>query len=523
MAITPNSDLYLIKCPLELDNRNQITFTSESDQANYFINLPHLLIEDITYQRKDSIIRYPAHIDSIIEYNYCMYKNKKYSNKWFYAYITGIRYINDNMTEISIKTDVFQTWQLELMYKQSFIEREHVNDDTIGSNTIPENLELGEYISTKLQPSNYRTNLDTCFCIATSSSLFTSYSTFNEILPTGLYYYGLTSLQGVRDVIKMYDDRGKGDAIYSVFVIPKMFFTSWSTSEGINGQISQSVRFDSNAIEITVTRPNYLGNDYIPKNNKLFTYPYSYLQVSNHNGTIVNYFWELFNNLLNGTDIKFNLRGAFSIGGSFTLEPVDYRNILNNHDDNLVMGKYPVGGWNSDPFTNWLTQNSVNNAIAGITAGVEIVGGVAMLATGAGAVAGAGMIASGSLAVANTLGQVYQHSIQPNQAGGNTNVGDYSFTYDLTSFEFKCMSIRNEYAKIIDDYFSMYGYKVNTLKVPNISGRSNWNFVRTIGANIEGDIPQEDLQEIKTLFDNGITLWHTVDDFLDYSKNNLII
>ena len=61
-----------------------------------------------------------------------MYKNENYSNKWFYAFITGMRYINDNVTEISIATDVFQTWQFDLIYKQSFIEREiiPVADDT---------------------------------------------------------------------------------------------------------------------------------------------------------------------------------------------------------------------------------------------------------------------------------------------------------------------------------------------------------------------------------------------------------
>ena len=28
-----------------------------------------------SYQRKDNIIRFPVHIDTIINYDYCMYKN----------------------------------------------------------------------------------------------------------------------------------------------------------------------------------------------------------------------------------------------------------------------------------------------------------------------------------------------------------------------------------------------------------------------------------------------------------------
>lgn len=57
-----------------------------------------------------------------------------------------MRYVNDNMTEITIATDVFQTWQFNLNYKKMFVEREHVNDDIVGLHTVPENVETGEYI-----------------------------------------------------------------------------------------------------------------------------------------------------------------------------------------------------------------------------------------------------------------------------------------------------------------------------------------------------------------------------------------
>lgn len=127
MAIQPNTNLYLLKCPLELSNKHQLTFTNKNQQFEYFSNLENLEIERISYQRKDSVIRYPAHIDSLLEYNYCMYQNDNYSNKWFYAFIVNMEYVNDNMTNIYIKTDVFQTWQFDLIYKQSFIEREMIN------------------------------------------------------------------------------------------------------------------------------------------------------------------------------------------------------------------------------------------------------------------------------------------------------------------------------------------------------------------------------------------------------------
>ena len=69
----------------------------------------------------------------------------------------------------------------------------------------------------------------------------------------------------------------------------------------------------------------------------------------------------------------------------------------------------------------------------------------------------------------------------------------------------------------------MFGYKINKVKTPNITGRQNWNYVKTINCNFEGDIPQTDLRIIKTMFDNGVTLWHNPATIYNYSASNNII
>ena len=90
-------------------------------------------------------------------------------------------------------------------------------------------------------------------------------------------------------------------------------------------------------------------------------------------------------------------------------------------------------------------------------------------------------------------------------------------------FTYTPMSVKAEYAKICDSFFSMFGYEVNTVKTPNITGRTNWNYVKTVGCYIQADIPQEDLEEIKTMFDKGITFWHNPSTFMDYTQNNAIV
>lgn len=146
--IIPNTEIRLLHVPFEIDNQNELTFTSKQAQEEYFLSLEGLTEDDASYQRKDNIIRFPAILDDILMYNYCMYKNENYSDKWFYAFITDMQYINDNLTYITIETDVFQTWQFDIIYKKMFVEREHVSkaDDIIGKYTFPENLETGEYI-----------------------------------------------------------------------------------------------------------------------------------------------------------------------------------------------------------------------------------------------------------------------------------------------------------------------------------------------------------------------------------------
>ena len=145
MIVVPDSDIILIKSPLKLDNYNQITFNNTTSQYNYFISLPHLEYDGCTYQRKDGVIRYATgdnlRFEDLLQYNYCIYKNDSYKDKWFYAFVTDIKYINDGMSEVTIETDAFQTWQFDLNYMNSFIEREHVSNDTIGLHTLTEGLE----------------------------------------------------------------------------------------------------------------------------------------------------------------------------------------------------------------------------------------------------------------------------------------------------------------------------------------------------------------------------------------------
>ena len=79
MAVTPQTNIRLLKTPFEIDNKNQLTFASENAQKTYFLSLPYIEEDNCTYQRKDNVIRFPAHIDKIILINGFMLLLRKWN------------------------------------------------------------------------------------------------------------------------------------------------------------------------------------------------------------------------------------------------------------------------------------------------------------------------------------------------------------------------------------------------------------------------------------------------------------
>lgn len=521
-AITPQTDLKLLKCPIESDNRNQLTFANETAQRNYFNSLPKLEVYNFTYQRKDSVIRYPAHIDTILTYNYVMYQNDAYTNKWFYAFITKMEYVNDNMTLITIKTDVYQTWQFDMTWKRSFIEREHVNDDTIGLHTVPEGLETGAYKVYEHQTDSY--NDDLCYITLSTvgPSDLESYdlNVYNGIITPGIYCkWDSTSMNNLKTFINNLNRAGKIDALVSMFIAP-----TWiAPSQGIYVDTGSDVPLRN----IDISRITDLDG-YVPHNNKMLCYPYCFVNLSNAMGLVKTYKQEKWNPN-NPNAMGVTMKGVLTPGGSIRVYPVNYNGERDNYDESITIGKFPQVAWYNDLYTNWQTQNGVNigglqlsATDAGKVKGLLQIGvGTAMLSSGN--IIGGQFIGGGISDIYNSVQEEYQHSLIPNGVEGNINSGDVSTMIGINCLHFYKMGVTSEYARICDRYLDMYGYKVNTIKIPNITGRTNWNYVKTIGANIEGDIPEEDMNELKTLFNNGITLWHNATTYLDYSQSNTIV
>lgn len=539
MTITPSTDLYLLKLPIELNDENQLTFASASAQATYFQSLTKTGATDFTYQRRDNAIRYPAHIDSILQYNYVMYKNDNYSNKWFYARIMNMQYVNDGMTLIEIEEDSFQTWQFDLGYAQCFVEREHVMDDTFGEHTVPENLETGEFVRGLTGGEcSYSNQFWLVFQVTELISNMDDAGTGTHRVYNGIYnglYAVLVDNYTTADLlVAAYDDAGKSESIVSCFYIPKGAIPSYITNSGcvLHGSTvtiyfpqtsASAVTMDT----ITVNKPATI-DAYTPKNNKLFTREFCYMLASNNSGSEATFNFEDFRDVSTGkslTSATFIVRAALAQGGSVRMFPgneykapkgtASYTTFNSVAKYGLTGGKLPICSWNSDYYTNWLTQNAVNIGVSAVDTGLGVIGSLAT-----GNVVGAMSTLFGG--ISENMKASYAASIVPNQAKGNINCGDINFTEGL-HLTVTTMTVRKEMAKMIDDYFSAYGYKVNSFKIPNTTGRTNWNFIKTHGAAFHGDMPQESCDHINKMFDDGITLWHNPATFRDYTQSNTIV
>lgn len=194
-------------------------------------------------------------------------------------------------------------------------------------------------------------------------------------------------------------------------------------------------------------------------------------------------------------------------------------------------------------------QNTTNNYMQGISSGLGAIASLLSLNFG-GVVNGAmGVVQSGINQHFNTLSNNLNNSQLKEQnklsnfevsSMANAKTSDLLNTPNSikTSGNDTLFNLVNSNRKIdiiefgldfrykhrIYDYFVKYGYKINKWEKINVNSRRYFNFIKTNNCNIVGDeIPHEYLEEIKDIFNRGVTIWH-VDNGAnvgDYSVSQL--
>lgn len=507
MYIEPNSTIKLLKnVPLDNTYEHTINFSNKTQQASWFSVYVKagMVFERQYYQRHErGYIKLEVLADNVYDCNYLMFQNTAYGNKWFYAFILSANYLNDSVTIIEYEIDDIQTWMFDFELLPCFVEREHSKTDVPGDNLLPENIEIGDafVVGTETFISNNDSTIG-ALCTVVAAPFNETYGDYYGGKITngysGLYYNIFTGNNQEANAATFISGAGlKKDEIVNVFIAYSYFIR-----ELVGGDYRPA---QSNKVALRTPPKNFgvFGN-YTPHNKKLYTYPYCYLRLRDGLGNFCEYKYEYFTDPNN---IVFELTGDLSPSPSIVCTPKDYMGEHYNYSDAMILTGFPQCAWNSDAYVAWLAQTGirvVSNAVGAVGEGV-ITGAI----TGS---VSAGIDAATSGGRQNEIARIlseYQTVKANRRQISGTQGSMLNVAADLLFIEAEQMQIRGEYARIVDSYFTKFGYPVRRVKTPEYNNRPYWNYVKTKGCMAKGNMPNDALRHICSIFDSGITWWST--------------
>lgn len=539
MSIQPNTTVLLLGgCVLTENSENTLFFANEQEQKNYFVSLRKFDFSEQTYQRPtNDSIKVQLSITDAYKCNYIMFNNKSYEDKWFYAFITDIKYINENNTQIFYKIDSIQTWMFDYRLLECYIEREHSDTDNIGDNIVEESINIGDNVydscrsiiedtsqkvviicsnfalsygwsvegdgsTKKLYPHN---KTDTANLIEEGQDY---YYTDNILgVPCAIYYTVIPYDKNASWRIKKWVDDasklGKAEMIVSIFCVPSYALGyHFATSQWAGEPIS----FDQ-----TIKVPSTLGG-YTPDNNKLFTYPYCYSFIDNGCNE-KEYRFEFFSGVSKPNDsVRFTTKVALLTALEYLTIPLNYKNLSENVPESVgkTFGIELPSTINT--YDNYKAQTKQAFAINTISSAISSMAGIASFGLAGGssntlpATVISGVSRLGS-SLTSRMADLSTRGVAPYKTNSFNNQEVMSLAWGTDIYNIGVKRVTKEYAKIIDDFFTMYGYATKIVKTPSKNHRSRFWYTKTLDCAIVGDIPNTYKKDICSRYDNGIRFW----------------
>lgn len=526
MAFAPSSTVYV--CNVDFDNtyKNVRYFGSATARDSFLMGKAIKTYSNyltVRTHRPDggfqSSIKVEDNIDDLqgVGANYLIYQNANHGSRRFYAFIMEFRYINENTTEIVFETDVYQTWIHDVTIMPSYVVREHSVTDGWKDNLVPEQFDASDFVYERLDTVDYLENWGYLLASTETLSEGAERGKLYSGVYQGLYFYYFTNIEALNGVITDLEEQGL-DSIVFISLIPT--FNMGMMSIGERGLLGGSTAPHSVTIDVPFAETQTKFGNYAPVNAKMGMYPYHCLTVSNHAGDEAEYKPEDFGSL---SSISFKLYGDVSAAPSLVLTPLNYKGVDNFYDAGITISGFPQCSFNSDTFKLWLAKNQFSQPMGYISGALQIAGGIAatVATSGVGAAVGGGAaIVSGAATIANTANSRYQASKEPNRGQSGNTRNNLLTAMKHNKFHFYSRKIREDRARMIDEYFTMFGYQTNRVKVPNMSSRPAFNYVQTVNINISGGIPNDDMQRLKRIFNEGVTLWKSAVAVGNYGVQN---
>ena len=246
--------------------------------------------------------------------------------------------------------------------------------------------------------------------------------------------------------------------------------------------------------------------------------------------------WENCGNRSAGTAahpiMNLTIEGILQPSPVISIYPTNYSGMDKDYEDSATIDASVSCTWSEDSYTRWFNthRNRINESM--ISSSIKMLTAGALQFFGKGSVAHNIYNAEGAISdMAKTAATMQDMKNVPDQMYGTITSDGLRVYQDRVCFFLYKQKIKAPQAKAIDNFFTMYGYQVNELKIPNVFNpnvfaqlRPCWNYVKTQNAVItpkEGyGLPAEAEQKICEIFNNGITFWNKDASVGDYSQNN---
>ena len=495
MAITPNGICrYLSNIPLDSQYTDTLTFGSASAQASYFSgHSVHSQSHCKPINVGANVVMCDTDADTIYKCNYIMFQNSNYGTKWFYAFITNIEWVNPDCCRVSFELDSFQSWLFDFDVQECFVVREHASSDTIGANIVPEPFSPTEYIIDSAV-SHYGVGQGTAnlsqiviACATTEApgpgeSANVADGLFYGPIYSGLEYHTFSSAIDANAFLNRIPDPSTN--VSFILMLP---LGALPTGTDIPGAaITRNFNVPA--------RPSALDG-YTPKNKKLLTYPFTLLKASTPTGGLIEYAYEFFSD----STPTFSAAWRFSGAPTCYFYALNYKGLARDLSSTLTLSNYPQCAFTYSAYEQWIAYNQ--NSLT-VTAASNVLNGAVSAATG-----NVGGTISAIENIASTAAKAVDMQNRVPITQGPTNMGGL-FGAGINCATFSACTAPAELARTYDDYFTRFGYATNRVKVPNMTGRSVFNYAQTLDCTITGNIPFNDINNIKNAFNRGVTFWH---------------
>ena len=541
--ITPNGTVELFK-GINLDNRymHTVFFSTPTAQNNAFSNRVFKRFNNQMYRRyTTNSIKVEAKAGELLGVTYMRFKNSD-SDMWFYCFVNAVEYISETTSAITFEIDVMQTWFIQKgRINPCMVLREHTNDDTFGNNLEPEAIGSDSYVIDEL---TFYDDLTEYWVViqTTGEPQANSYlpqnifdGTHREVWPCNDSTDASYVIQRLGELLGSWDAGEREQEIIDMYMMP----ATYAQSDGL--PVEKDIDFN-----MPVSFSNYK-----PKNNKLWMYPFSYLTCTTKCGDGGTFKWEYFKDVSpqSTEKVHFTRLGTYIGGGHMMCYPKWYNGITKNIDCAINYSDFPKCAFTFDAYQAWVANGGKTKYENERTLTVAK-GASAVLKTYASAVnnaasaskpmpadttplAMASNVTNGMLKTMtnaldtgiaikeafNKVDYTFKDAMyEPNQVVGvsmpSVDVGNR-----IPNFYFQHVHLKDDEARRADDFLSCYGYATNRIKVPNLTGRRYWNFIKTENCTIAGDMPASSKEAIGRIFDGGITIWHNLEQVGNYNQS----